>query len=82
MFYKIKSVKPVENYILLVQFENGEVKKYNIAALFDKLEVFKSLTYIKGLFDMVQVDAGGYGIYWNSEMDLSCNELYYNGIAV
>jgi hypothetical protein len=82
MFYKIKSVKPIENYILLVQFENGESKKYNIATLFDKFESFKSLTYINGLFDMVQVDAGGYGISWNSEMDLSCNELYYNGIAI
>ena len=38
--------------------------------------------YIPGLFEQVKVDSGGYGISWNDELDLSCNELYYNGVTV
>ena len=28
---KIKEVKPLENYILLLTFDNGEKRKYNMA---------------------------------------------------
>ena len=31
------------------------------------------------LFFEVQVDAGGYGVVWNDELDLSCDELFENG---
>ena len=79
MFYKIKKVTPLSNYILLVIFENGECKKYGVKQLFDKWEIFKSFLYIKGLFEQVKVDTGGYGISWNDDIDLSCNELYNNG---
>jgi len=27
----------------------------------------------------LRVDTGGYGICWNDEIDLSCNELWENG---
>jgi len=28
------------------------------------------------------VDASGFGIFWNDEIDLSCNELWENGQIV
>ena len=28
------------------------------------------------LFNQVRVDAGGYGVTWNDNLDLSCNELW------
>ena len=80
MFYKVKDVKPLEKYNLLVTFTNGEIKNYDVKPLFDKWEVFKDLVSIKGLFQQVKVDDGGYGISWNDDIDLSCNELYYNGV--
>lgn len=80
MFYKIKDVKPLKNYMLLVTFINGEVKEYDVKPLFDKWDTFKDLIYISGLFNQVKVDIGGYGISWNDDIDLSCNELYYNGV--
>jgi len=79
MFNKIKSVKPLKDYNLLVEFENDEKKYYNIRPLFDKWEDFKTLIDVKGLFEQVKVDSGGYGISWNDYIDLSCNELYNNG---
>lgn len=80
MFYKIRNVKPLDDFKLLVTFENNEIKEYDVKPLFDKWVVFKDLISINGLFKQVKVDAGGYGISWNDEIDLSCNELYYNGI--
>ena len=82
MFYKIKSVKPLENYILLVTFENGKQKHYDINPLFDKWTVFKDLINVYGLYKNVKVDNGGYGISWNDNIDLSCNELWDNGTEV
>ena len=82
MFHKVVSVKPVENYFLIVKFENGENKKYNLSPLFEKWDSFKSLSSVKGLFEQVKVDSGGYGISWNDDVDLSCDELYHNGVLI
>lgn len=81
MFHKVRSVTPLPNYCLSVSFENGEKRQYDVSPLFDKWEVFQALKEVKGLFEHVRVDAGGYGVIWNSEIDLSCDELYYNGTA-
>jgi len=82
MFYKIKEVKPLPDYSLLVIFATGEKKQYNVKPLFDKWAPFKALAVTRGLFDQVRVDIGGYGISWNDNIDLSCNELYENGAVV
>ncbi len=82
MFYKVQSVKPLPEYGLLVIFESGEKRQYNVKPLFDKWEPFKALANINGLFEQVKVDAGGYGISWNEDIDLSCNELYKNGAKI
>lgn len=34
------------------------------------------------LWSQVQVDAGGYGISWSDDLDLSCDELFANGVEV
>lgn len=81
MFHRVKSVKPLNDYKLNVVFLDGTEKIYNVAALFDKWDIFDSLKNINGLFEQVKVDVGGYGIYWNDEIDLACNELWQNGIA-
>jgi len=80
MFCKIQTVEPLPGFNLLVNFCCGEQKRYNVRPLFEKWEPFKSLVTTKGLFEQVKVDIGGYGISWNDDIDLSCDELYYNGI--
>ena len=81
MFHKVKAVTPLPRYMLAVVFENGEQKRYDVKPLFEKWEAFQALAQITGLFDQVRVDSGGYGISWNSDIDLSCDELYFNGTA-
>ncbi len=82
MFFKVKEVKPIEDYNLIVVFENGAIKKYDIKPLFDKWSIFKDLKSNNSLFNQVMVDCQGYGIKWNDEIDLSCNELWNNGVEI
>lgn len=79
MFYRVQEVQPLPAYELLVSFVSGEHKRYNVALLFEKWEGFRALASVKGLFEQVKVDTGGYGISWNDDIDLSCNELWENG---
>ena len=79
MFYKVKDIKIIKKYVLEVLFENNIIKYYDVSLLFDKWAVFKNLENIEGLFEQVKVDKGGYGISWNDDIDLSCNELWENG---
>ena len=43
---------------------------------------FQNLSKISGLFEQVKVDLGGYGVTWNDEIDLSCNQLWENGYEI
>ena len=66
--------------MLLVTFANGVSKRYDVKALLKKFEPFRIFTTTPALFNLVKVDQGGYGIVWNDELDISCNELWNNGI--
>lgn len=82
MFHKVKAVSALPNYRLSVQFTEGITKIYDMKPLFEKWAPFKELEIAPELFSCVEVDAGGYGIIWNDELDLSCDELFENGETV
>ncbi len=81
MFHKIKNVSALPEYKLSVQFSEGVTKIYDVKPLFQKIPAFKSLESNND-FGGVYVDVGGYGIIWNDELDLSCDELWDNGTTV
>jgi hypothetical protein len=82
MFYKVQKVEPLPDLNLLVCFANDEIKRYDVKPLIKEWQPFRSLDAVPGLFERVQVDIGGYGVIWDDNIDLSCNELYNNGISV
>ena len=82
MFHKIKNVASLPDYKLSVQFSEGVTKIYGMKSLFDKLPVFKQLKENVADFGSVSVDVGGYGIIWGDDLDLSCDELWDNGVVV
>ena len=82
MFHKIKSVSPLLDYQLSVQFSEGITKIYDMKPLFERIPVFKMLLEQAEEFSGVTVDVGGYGIVWNDDLDLSCDELWENGVIV
>jgi hypothetical protein len=79
MFHAIELVKTLPDFHLYVQFRTGEKKIYNMRPLIEQHEPFQSFRLTHGLFEQVKITAGGYGVYWNDEIDISCNELYMNG---
>ena len=81
MFHAIEAVAALPDYKLSVLFRSGESKVYDMSALMEKREEFRSFRLTRGLFEQAKVAAGGYGVWWNDEIDVSCNELYANGEA-
>lgn len=82
MFHKIKSVSAMKDYILYVQFCEGIIKEYDMTPLFEKIPAFSYFKKNPEEFFSASVDVGGYGISWNDELDLSCDELWENGRTV
>lgn len=78
-FYTIKSITALPGYVLLVSFDEGALKEYDLTHLIETNEIFKPLKDNLELYYSVRVDVGGYGVFWNEDIDISCNELYVNG---
>jgi hypothetical protein len=81
MFHKIRSVTPLDDFILRVEFCEGITKLYDVKQLFSVFEVFNKLKDYS-LFSKVKVDKGGYAVIWNKEIDLACDDLFYDGKVV
>lgn len=82
MFHKVKSVNAIPNHKLRVQFAEGITKIYDVSPLFEKHKLFLPLKDNPELFYSVETDQGGYGIIWNDDIDISCDELWENGMQV
>lgn len=82
MFHKVIAVNTLPDYRLIVQFCEGVTKIYDVTPLFEKLPVFGYFKDHEDEFFGVSVDIDGYGIVWNDDLDLSCDELWENGILI
>ena len=78
MFHKIKNVTPLKDFKLSIQFAEGITKIYDMKKLIENNKIFLELKDIN-LFDSVEVDIGGYGVIWNDDIDISCDDLFENG---
>lgn len=81
MFHKVKNVTALPDYKILIQFSEGVTKIYDLNELIEKNPMFNELKN-EELFNSVEVDIGGYGIIWNDDIDISCDELYENGKTI
>ncbi len=67
-------VKPLDNYRLMVEFDNGETRVYDMSALVEK--PFYRRLKNKHLFNAVQVS--DITLEWTTGEDICPNELYSN----
>lgn len=74
---KLTSVVPLEDYSLLVDFENGEQRCFDMTPYLDK-GVFRELRD-RDYFAKVRLIFGG--VQWPHEQDLSADTLYLGGVA-
>lgn len=82
MFHKIKSIAPLPEFKLSVQFSEGVTKLYDLKPLFDRISAFRYLEEHPEEFYCASVDVGGYGVVWNDDLDISCDELWERGTTV
>lgn len=76
---KIITVKPLDNYILEVEFENNCIKLFDFS-LYLSYPVFKILKDINNFNKVVNK---GYFIEWETfELDLSADTLWHEGKEV
>lgn len=68
----VKSVKPLEDHCLLLTFENGEQRIFDLTPYLEK-PVFQRLKNTT-LFKAVRVVSGS--VEWQGEVDLSYDTLY------
>lgn len=74
---KISSAKAIDKHLLLIEFDNSAKKVYDITPLLNK-EMFSPLKN-SAFFRNVQVDKGGYAVFWNEDIDISEYELWTHG---
>lgn len=77
---KIKSAMAIDDHTLLIEFNNSQKKKYDVAPLLSK-EMFFPLRN-PALFKAVKVEQGGYAVVWNGNIDISEYELWNHGQAL
>ena len=81
MFHKITSLATLPDYVLLVGFSSGEFKQFDLKSLMNKYPPFAALKNVNGLYEQAKIDAGGYGIVWNDDLDISAEGIYEKGVA-
>lgn len=75
---KITDVIPDKNMNLIVRFENGITKRYDVKQLLTQFPMYEKLKD-EAFFKNVKIDCGGYAISWDSDIDISEVELWEGG---
>jgi len=78
MHWIVKSVKPLDNYLLLLTFANNEQRCYDIKPLLDT-GVFKSLKD-PAMFNTVRVSFDS--IAWANQVDIAPETLYIDSVKI
>lgn len=79
MIPSVKSVIPMENYILDVVFDDNVRVHYDMKEDISSLPGYDDLRNIQGLYQNVQLDLSRTCIYWNEYIDLPSDTIYEYG---
>lgn len=79
MIPRIKNVTPLDNYILRVVFDDGNVVLYNVKEDIDLIPIFKQLEKEPDLWQNVHLDNSRTCVYWNDQIDLPSDTIYEYG---
>ncbi len=77
---KVKAVQAMDDYTLVVTFDNKQKKRYDVKPLLNR-DDFDLLNNIV-LFRTVKVEQGGYAVVWNNTIDIAEYELWKNSCYV
>ncbi|GHT66981.1 hypothetical protein FACS189452_03840 [Bacteroidia bacterium] len=78
MYWKVKSVSPLDNYMLLLTFEDGERRRFDMKPYLD-CGVFRSLQDMS-MFSTVRTCADS--IAWQNNVDIAPETLYHDSTKI
>jgi hypothetical protein len=78
MLIDVINVKPKDNFMLLLKFENGEEKEFDCKPLFDK-KPFQKLKD-KYFFDKAKIEFGT--VVWSDDIDIAPETLYLESMPL
>ncbi|MGV8135618.1 MAG: DUF2442 domain-containing protein [Mangrovibacterium sp.] len=78
MYLAVKKVEPQDNYFLLLTFENGEQRQFDVKpylnfGIFQELKDLKLFKTVRTSFDSIE---------WDNEADLDPELLYNKSIRI
>ena len=75
---RIRNVVANDNFELIIEYQNGEMKKYNTQKLLEKQNYYnlKDIVYFK------QARNAEVTVEWPNGEDIDPNELYDNSISI
>lgn len=80
MFHKAIDMRFLEGTAMEVTFQDGKVKRYDMALLFEKYPQLRALED-RTLFLSGKL-IGAYGIMWNDDLDIETETIYQDGVTV
>ena len=80
MFHKATDLRFLDGTAMEVTFQDGRVKRYDMASLFDKYPQLQALQD-RDLFLSGKL-MGTYGIMWNDDLDLETETIFEDGVTV
>ena len=82
MIPRIKHIETLDDYKLLITFDDGLVVCYDVREDIDAVEDFKSLETVVGLWKQVKLDSSRTCVYWNDRIDIASDTIYEYGKPV
>ncbi len=82
MIKRIRTLQPLPEYRLYVQFDDGKAVIYDVKDDIQTLPNYDLLQTVTGLFQNVQLDESRTCVYWTDEIDLPSDTIYEYGDAV
>lgn len=79
MVVRIKKIIALEDFILLVTFDNNRVVEYDMKDDIKTLPGYDDLQNIPGLWQQLRLDNSRTCIFWNDYIDLPSDTLYEYG---
>ena len=82
MIPRIKTVQPLENYLLRVSFDDGKCVLYDVKTDMEEIPSYRDLEHVYGLFNQVKLDKSRTCLFWNDYIDLPSDAIYEYGASV
>ena len=82
MIPRIKSISPMADFKLLVDFDGGRRVIYDVADDIRNIEAFEELRTLHGLFSNAKLDSSRTCVVWNERIDLPSDTIYEYGVSV